>query len=133
MYTTEGFAPKDAKIIRENPDKSPYELMTDFGLSEKAYNRLLEQESVERAAPKAKVQQPEQQAQTQSSGAIQPEKVEKVKGKPKAHQPAISSLPASSVFETVQIVGPTGIPQKMNATRARRLANKYPNEYKIIS
>lgn len=131
MYTTEGFAPKDAKIIRENPDKSPYELMTDFGLSEKAYNRLLEQESVERAAPKV---QAESQPNPKSSGAIQPEKVEKVKGK-SANQPALSSLPTQQpgVFQTVKIVGGSGVPQTMNRKMAEDMVRRYPNEFKIIS
>ncbi len=37
---TRRFAPKDAKIIRENKDASPEELL-ELGLSKKAYQRLI--------------------------------------------------------------------------------------------
>lgn len=37
---TPNYSPKDAKIIRENPDKTPYGLL-GLGLSNAAYNRMM--------------------------------------------------------------------------------------------
>lgn len=40
---TKRFSPRDAKLIRDNPDKDPDELL-ELGLSQKAYSRLQEKQ-----------------------------------------------------------------------------------------
>jgi len=47
------YAPKDAKLIRDNEGKTAYELL-NLGLSQKAYERLTENRESEITAPKQK-------------------------------------------------------------------------------
>lgn len=61
--------------------------------------------------------------------------VENIPTKP-AIKPILSqaeqSNAAGGVLTSLTIVGPTGIPQTMNANQARKLVSKHPNDYQII-
>ena len=90
---TKDFQPKDAKIIRDNVDKSPYELL-ELGLSQKAYDRLAagEYKTIEAVQEEplqpAAVEKATKQHSASENAVIQPSKVESfeevVKGKPAA-------------------------------------------------
>lgn len=68
---TKRFAPKDAKIIRENEGATPDQLL-ELGLSSKAYHRLVD-------------------ADNHSAATLQPIKVEKLEAT-KVHQPDVVQL-----------------------------------------
>lgn len=73
-YNLKGFAPKDAKIIKQNSDKTPYELLA-LGISHKAYERLLEQEPTPTKEDNTTV---DASMVENTEGKLQPTKVEKV-------------------------------------------------------
>jgi len=131
------YSNRDAKIIRDNPDASPYDLLA-LGLSQKAYDRYTETLEKQSKAPvprssTAGKDEDVDDSPAQPSEGIKPAIVETVAAKPNVVKPVLSSAVnnAGDVLSTLTIIGPTGIPQKMNAKQAVKLAARHPNKYKI--
>lgn len=136
---------RDAKIMRENEGKTPYELL-QLGLSKAAYERLLN----DKAAPAkdlaeafAALDIPEGESESatpkQVPAALTPDVVEQVdrKGKKPAAQPRLGrtadQLAASKAGSgQVKLLGPTGIPQLMSEKQALKMVARNPNLYKIV-
>lgn len=115
-----GFAPKDIKIIKDNPGKTIYDL-TMAGLSAKAAERLKEKE----AAVKVVVQPAKVEV-------AQPVKVEQ--GQVKSVKPMLMGQPAVTGSTSLWVQNlKTGIRQYLAAPTAHRLARRHPMKYKIIS
>ena len=140
MTDTTGYSPKDAKIIRDNEGKSPYELL-ELGLSQRAFDRLTLQLENERSAPQPKTAATGGDttggtaagSEAKTDNAIKPAVVEKVPGKTVPAKPALTSYSAPAMGTgTVKIVGPTGIPQVLNSKQANKLVAKNPDLYRII-
>lgn len=134
------FGTRDAKIIRENEGKTPYELL-QLGLSHKAYTRLTSQptaaiapeappENIADEAPLVAAVQPVVLPDT----SIAPTVVEEVKTyAPRLGRTAdmiISAAP--SAFVQVTVIGPSGIPKSMNEKQARKMVAQNPTLYKIV-
>lgn len=134
MYNTEGFSNRDKKILRENPNLTAYGLMLK-GLSDKGYERLIQQQEVVENAPAVA---PEKVAAVEvlpepekaKDEAIQPAKVEKVADK--VHQPKVSSAMSNQPDGTVILKGPTGIAKPIPKRLADRLIEQDPTNYKIV-
>lgn len=125
---TSAFAPKDAKIIRENPDKEVYELIT-LGLSEKASNRLLDGDYKEIADVKEPVKQEAKPKIEQPSNVVKPtvEPAKKQIGKPILSKPnAIQSDTTVNVHNSR-----TGLIVKMSRAYAMR-AMKTDKNLKLV-
>lgn len=120
---TSAFAPKDAKIIRENADKEVYELIT-LGLSEKASNRLLEGDYKEIADAKEAVKV-EKVSKEPPSNVVKPTvtPVNKPIGKP------ILSKPNAIQSDTIVRVhnSRTGMVVNMSRAYAMRAMKKNSN------
>ena len=125
------FSNRDAKIIRDNPTKTPFELVR-LGLSPRAFERLLNESKEAIKEEKPPIQMPPAKEESEGSDKpkeMQAESVQQVI----MNQPnrVNDYRPANSSGQRT-VVGPTGLPQKMNAKRAIQLTTKYPNEYKLI-
>ncbi len=142
----EGFSTKDAKIIRENEGKTPYDLL-QLGLSQKGYERLLERHSeaaqaggVAGAADAGVEADSSDGGDAEAAGAndegqpLQPSEVERTDAGTVRHSQPQMSAPANDGTPLVQrtIVGPNGVQQTMAAKAAEKLATRYPDEYRLI-
>lgn len=123
MHDLSMFAPKDAKIIRENEGKTAYELLA-MGLSEKAFSRL---------EAGASTDKPEGPTETE---AVQPSSIKKT-GAANGDKIKVShSTPAqyrqtSSLPEKVRVLNlRTGAVITTNANYAKRLL-KTPKSFKL--
>lgn len=137
------YSPKDAKIIRDNEGKTPYELL-ELGLSQKAFTRLTSDLAEQAAAPTASqvsasvqtaknlaAQKNDEPAAGIMGGGIKPAITEVVPAKASMNiQPVITPLPTASNIKQKTVVGPTGIPQKVAAKQAEKLARN--KDYQII-
>lgn len=116
----EGFAPRDKKIIKDNPGKTLAEL-AESGISDKAYERLgqLEQESKKQIAEQLKQQ------------AIQPKKVEPtiVKTAQSPSRLSKNNVGSTSVWLYNQN---TGLRQYLSRQAAEKLVRMNPKVYKIV-
>jgi hypothetical protein len=137
------FGTRDAKIIRENEGKTPYELL-ELGLSNKAYQRLTGEPMAE-----LKQEQPSEPVATsaftpevpvftpESETGLKPDVVESITRKQPA-QPRLGrtgpDLRAAITTPNGQlmVVGPTGIPKLIAEKQARKLVSQNPKSYKII-
>lgn len=143
------YGTRDAKLIRENPNKTPYELL-QLGLSHKAYTRLTAEPTG--AIAQAETEQPAEDtsAVVPSVEALQPAPVPDTALKPTiveevSHRPAQPRLgrtadaliaraqqPEGSPFKQVTVIGPSGIPKSMNEKQARKMVAMNPSQYKIV-
>jgi hypothetical protein len=132
------FAPKDRALIKNNPDKTPYELLA-LGLSQKAYERLTVDGSTgnDNAGNDAP---PPGNDSDQGTGAVAPASpaapgpvVERVKINAAPIQPTTRPYNGNTggVFTQRTVVGPNGIPQKLSAKQAERLVASSP-KYKFV-
>jgi len=128
---TQKFAPRDQKIITDNEGKSPYELL-ELGLSEKAYNRLLE---IEANANTVKVDAPKQESKVKQDSEVVKPNVRAVDEKSKVKHTAPEQYKAQKVaagHDKVNVLNRrTGKVTTMKASFAARLI-KNPNEYAIV-
>ena len=144
------FGTRDAKLIRENPTKTPYELL-QLGLSHKAYTRLTaeptgaiasnqpEPAAENTATPVSVVEAPQQAIIPDLP--LAPTVVEEISHKP-AHPrlgrtaAQIATQPSgyfqTSVFRQITVIGPSGIPKSMNEKQARKMVAANPSQYKIV-
>lgn len=109
---------KDQRILKENTDKSPYELLK-LGLSEKKYQELLKEE------PKAEP--------TNAKEAEKQQLPEKLIPEVRQSQRAIPKLAAHTAVlgGNATIKGPNGKKTSMDRNRAIKFVRKNPT-YKII-
>ena len=105
--TQKKFSPKDAKLIRDNPDKSPEELAI-LGLSKAAYGRFT-----------AKVP-------VLADGPLQPVKIEHASLSAKAAG-RIPNHIVRLLNKATQVVVELGF------RTASSLSKQYPNQYQILS
>lgn len=134
---------RDAKIMRENEGKTPYELL-QLGLSKAAYERLLAAKTED--AGKAITETAKEVVEAQSPVSVvaeapaplTPTTVEQVDRKKIAAQPRLGRTAAElstmkqATPKQVRVLGPTGIPQLIAEKQALKLVARNPNLYKII-
>lgn len=140
MIELSGFAPRDAKIIKENEGKSVYELL-QLGLSAKAGDRLSamnydsesktsDKEPEQKEEPRAK--QPEPLVTTVESNVVKPASVKQVSKvqvtSPKEYKKQRISSQAGSVLVLNKR---TGGKVRMSSNSAQRLL-KQPHLYTIV-
>lgn len=107
----------DKKIIEDNPGKSAYELF-NLGISQKAYDELVEKEAADNA----------------QKGAPRPVKVEKIEmaSKPQPQRPQIR--PAEAVTTNAQLHNKkTGRTVSMARKQAEYLARTSPQEFQLLN
>jgi len=145
------YSAKDAKIIKDNPGKTPFELAR-LGLSPRGFERLLSELKIEEkekaeatdsdtecgcehipegeeGEARPRRNSAEFDDEVQEDQKMKPDSVKKVV----MNQPKLSDYqPTKSTNQQRTIVGRNGIPRKMNAARAIKLAAKYPNEFKLL-
>lgn len=130
------FAPRDAKIIKENEAKTPYELL-ELGLSEKAYQRMISgdyKEKKEEPSKETPKQETAQVVQEEKSNIVKPKSVQEVPtSKTKLTAPNVykAQKVASNVGSVNVYNKRTGSTVKMSVSAANRLA-KQPNIYQIL-
>lgn len=126
------FAPRDQKIITENEGKTPYELL-ELGLSEKAYNRLLDIEATANTVKEPIAQKEEAKPAKQESEVVTPN-VRAVEEKSKVKHTAPEKYKAQKIAagsDKVSVLNKrTGKVILMKASFAARLL-KNPNEYSL--
>ncbi|OSZ79112.1 hypothetical protein CAP35_12925 [Chitinophagaceae bacterium IBVUCB1] len=105
------YSPKDARIIRDNEDKTPDELLA-LGLSQRGYRRLLEH-TIE--------------VEETRSAVLQPVSVEAVSLTHVRISPA--DMPARINLHNKK----TGRVVMMGYKAATMLAEKYPNEFELVA
>lgn len=129
---------RDAKIMRENEGKTPYELL-QLGLSKAAYERLMNEkvEPTKTVVEEAPAPEPQISASTESK--LTPDVVEHIDHKPKkaAAQPRLGRTAdqlakAKIGNRQVRLVGPTGIPQLVSEKQAQKMVARNPSIYKIV-
>ena len=135
---SEQYGNRDAKIIRENEGKTPYELL-DLGLSKSAYERLMKK--TEKPTVTEAVSEPKEavkpEAPKPESAALKPDVVEQTTKRPA--QPKLGRTAAQITTalhgkpKQVTIVGPTGIPKLMAQKQAEKLVQRNPNRYQIVT
>lgn len=133
MADLSSFGPKDQKILRENPGKTPYEL-AELGLTNKAFERLLAGEmpdlETKEEAPEPKSKAP---TSTQQENITKPSSVRKVENKVQL------TAPKDYIHQKVNLKGKqvqvlnkrTGKVVKLSAHAAQRLL-KSPQFYQLV-
>lgn len=121
---------RDQRLIKENPNKTPYELLM-LGLSEAKYQELLAHEDAVRAAPAQKVPQQTDTA-PQTTGKAEPVI--------KAKTPLQRAIPMTNVAAPIITNShdmailrnkKTGKELRLTKGEALRQAKKYPQEYEV--
>lgn len=139
MIELSGFAPRDAKIIKENEGKSVYELL-QLGLSAKAGDRLTgmnygsESKASEEHEPKEepKTKQPEPLAATIESNIVKPASVKQVPKVQVTSPKEYKQQRISAKAGTVTVLNKrTGGKIQMSANAGQRLL-KQPHLYTIV-
>lgn len=131
MVDVSKFGPKDAKIIRENEGKTPYELL-ELGLSQKAYDRLISGEAKETVS-KATEEETVETANATTSNVVKPSSVKIIEPKVTLTSPTeYRQQKAKAQSGTVKILNRrTGKVVTLSANAANRLL-KNPKEYQLI-
>lgn len=140
---TSAFSKKDAKLIESNPSAT-VEQLRELGMTEKGsirYAQIL-------AGATGNPEDSDNDIIGDTPGADKPTEspIENMQRKPRTPRPQVSPvndsiqprrMPAprpipkrGGVFETVEVIGPTGRPQKMSAVHAKRLIEKNPKKFR---
>lgn len=134
----EQYGTRDAKIIRENEGKTPYELL-QLGLSKAAYERMVKGETtVKEAVSEPKEPVAPKLETPATSTVLKPDVVEQVTTKKQPAQPRLGrtaeqiGVALIGKARQVTVIGPTGIPKLMADKQAERLVQGNPNLYKIV-
>lgn len=123
---------KDARIIKDNPDLTPYELLTEKGLSQNGYDHLVaHNESLKAAPAKQVIERPVPQIQTPQQLVEPTIKTISDTNENRRAIPAISEVVYNSGDMATLINNKTGKQTSMSKSAAVRFAKKYPKEYKV--
>lgn len=130
MIDVSTFGPKDAKIIKDNPGKTPYELQ-DLGITGKAFDRLLAGDYTEIDESGSVPRNPE--IKEENSSVVKPASVKKVESKVQLTSPKqYAKQSISGKTGQVQVLNRrTGKVVKVSANAAQRLM-KNPTVYQLV-